>query len=176
MAIMLGKAFGLTMIVTCGSAGKCAAARAIGADHAIDYKMQDFVEQVQSLTGGRGVDIVLDMVSGDYVPRNLKCLAEDGRHVTIAVLGGAKAEINMAQLMVRRHTLTGSTMRARPDRFKALVAQEIAANAWPLFEDGSLRPVMDRTFPLIEAGAAHARMEAGEHIGKIVLEVEGSRK
>jgi putative PIG3 family NAD(P)H quinone oxidoreductase len=176
MAIMLGKAFGLTMIVTCGSAEKCAAARAIGADHAIDYKMQDFVEQVQSLTGGRGVDIVLDMVSGDYVPRNLKCLAEDGRHVTIAVLGGAKAEINMAQLMVRRHTLTGSTMRARPDRFKALVAQEIAANAWPLFEDGSLRPVMDRTFPLIEAGAAHARMEAGEHIGKIVLEVEGSRK
>jgi len=176
MAIMLGKAFGLSVIVTCGSAEKCAAARAIGADHAIDYKMQDFVEQVQSLTGGRGVDIVLDMVSGDYVPRNLKCLAEDGRHVTIAVLGGAKAEINMAQLMVRRHTLTGSTMRARPDRFKALVAQEIAANAWPLFEDGSLRPVMDRTFPLIEAGAAHARMEAGEHIGKIVLEVEGSRK
>jgi putative PIG3 family NAD(P)H quinone oxidoreductase len=176
MAIMLGKAFGLTMIVTCGSAEKCGAARAIGADHAVDYKMQDFVEQVQSLTGGRGVDIVLDMVSGDYVPRNLKCLAEDGRHVTIAVLGGAKAEINMAQLMVRRHTLTGSTMRARPDRFKALVAQEIAANAWPLFEDGSLRPVMDRTFPLIEAGAAHARMEAGEHIGKIVLEVEGSRK
>ena len=176
MAIMLGKAFGLSVIVTCGSAEKCAAARAIGADHAIDYKMQDFVEQVQSLTGGQGVDIVLDMVSGDYVPRNLKCLAEDGRHVTIAVLGGAKAEINMAQLMVRRHTLTGSTMRARPDRFKALLAREIAANAWPLFEDGSLRPVMDRTFPLIEAGAAHARMEAGDHIGKIVLEVEGSRK
>lgn len=173
MAIMLGKAFDLTVIVTCGSAEKCEAALQIGADHAIDYKRQDFADEANSITGGRGVDVVLDMVSGDYVVRNLRCLAEDGRHVTIAVLGGAKAQLNMAQLMVRRHTLTGSTMRARTDRFKALLAQEIGANAWPLFEDGTLRPVMDRMFPLDQAGAAHARMEAGEHIGKIVLEVEG---
>ena len=174
MAIMLGKAFGLKVIVTCGSVEKCEAARVIGADVAIDYKRQDFVEQVMAATGGRGVDIVLDMVSGDYVPRNLKCLVEDGRHVTIAVLGGAKAEINMAQLMVRRLTMTGSTMRARSDSFKALLAREIRSNAWPLFEDGTLAPVMDRRFLLREAAAAHARMEAGEHIGKIVVEVEGN--
>lgn len=173
MAIMLGKAFGLTVLVTCGSEEKCEAAKGIGADLAIDYKRQDFVEEVLAETGGRGVDIVLDMVSGAYVPRNLECLAEDGRHVTIAVLGGAKAEINMAGLMVRRLTMTGSTMRARSDSFKALLAGEILESAWPLFEDGTLLPVMDRIFPLREAGAAHAWMEAGEHVGKIVLQVEG---
>jgi NADPH:quinone reductase-like Zn-dependent oxidoreductase len=115
--------------------------------------------------------MVLDMVAGDYVPRNLKCLAEDGRHVTIAVQGGAKAELNMAVVMRRRYTLTGSTLRPRSNAFKTLLAQEIAGNAWPFVESGQLRPVMDRTFPLREAAAAHARMEAGEHIGKIVLEV-----
>ena len=171
MAIMLGKLFGLTVIATCGSEDKCAAARAIGADLAIDYKTQDFVEEVKSFTGGRGVEVVLDMVAGSYVARNLQCLAEDGRHVTIAVLGGAKAEINMAQVMMRRVTLTGSTLRPRSDMFKALLAREIAENAWPLVEEGRLRPVMDRIFPLGEVAAAHARMEAGEHIGKIVLEV-----
>ena len=114
---------------------------------------------------------MLDMVSGDYVPRNLRCLAEDGRHVTIAVLGGAMAELNMAVVMSRRFTLTGSTLRPRPAEFKALLAQEIAQIAWPFAESGQLRPVMDRTFPLAEAAAAHARMEAGEHVGKIVLEI-----
>jgi len=171
MAIMLGKLFGLTVIVTCGGADKCAAALEIGAAHAIDYKAQDFVAEVQRLTGGRGVELVLDMVAGDYVPRNMKCLAEDGRHVTIAVQGGAKAEVNMAVVMTRRLTLTGSTLRPRSAAFKALLCDEIAANAWPLVEEGTLRPVMDRAFPLAEAAAAHARMEAGAHIGKIVLQV-----
>ena len=171
MAIMLGKLFGLTVITTCGSEDKCEAAHAIGADLAINYREKDFVEEVQAFTAGKGVNLVLDMVAGSYVPRNLRCLAEDGRHVTIAVLGGAKAEINMAALMVRRVTLTGSTLRPRSDAFKALLAREIAENVWPLVAEGALRPVMDKVFPLAEAGAAHARMEAGEHIGKIVLEV-----
>lgn len=173
MAIMLGKAFGLEVIVTCGDEAKCEAARGIGADLAINYRKADFVEAVKAHTGGRGVDIVLDMVSGDYVPRNLKAMAEDGRHVTIAVLGGMKAELNMAVIMSRRLTLTGSTLRPRSDAFKAALADEIAANAWPIFTSGELAPIMDRTFPLAEAAAAHARMEAGEHIGKIVLEVSG---
>ena len=169
MAIMLGKAFGLTVIVTCGGADKCAAALQIGADHAIDYKASDFVEEVARITGGQGVQIVLDMVAGDYVMRNLKCLADDGRHVTIAVQGGLQATINMAEVMRRRLTLTGSTLRPRSNQFKALLAQEIRALAWPLITGGVLRPVMDQTFPLAEAAAAHARMEAGSHIGKIVL-------
>lgn len=171
MATMLAKQFGLTVIVTCGGAGKCAAALQIGADHAIDYKTQDFVEEVARITGGEGVDLVLDMVAGDYVARNLKCLGEDGRHVTIAVQGGLQATINMAEVMRRRLHLTGSTLRPRSDQFKALLAQEIAELAWPLVEAGSLRPVMDRAFPLADAAAAHARMEAGAHIGKIVLAV-----
>lgn len=171
MAIMLGKAFGLTVIVTCGDADKCAAALAIGADHAIDYKASDFVEEVKRITGGQGVELVLDMVAGDYVARNLRCMKEDGRHVTIAVQGGMQAELNMAVIMSRRYTLTGSTLRPRSNQFKALLAQEIAANAWPLFTGGELRPVMDQAFPLADAAAAHARMEAGAHIGKIVLAV-----
>jgi NADPH:quinone reductase len=173
MAIMLAKAFGLTVIVTCGDDAKCAAARELGADHAINYKTHDFVEEVKTITGGKGVELVLDMVSGDYVARNIECLAPDGRHVTIAVLGGPKAEINMAKVMTKRLTLTGSTLRPRSAEFKTLLADEIAETAWPLFCDGSLRPVMDRTFPLSEVAAAHARMEAGDHIGKIVLEVAG---
>ncbi|WP_419866830.1 NAD(P)H-quinone oxidoreductase [Altericroceibacterium endophyticum] len=173
MATMLGKLFGLTVFVTCGSEDKCARAREIGADHAINYKQEDFVERVRTLTGGKGVDCVLDMVAGDYTPRNLKALSVEGRLVTIAVLGGAKATINMAQLMMRRQTITGSTLRARSDEFKTLLAQEIAANVWPLVEDGSLRPVMDRSFALSDAPDAHRHMEAGDHIGKIVLEVHG---
>ncbi|EJU11249.1 NADPH quinone oxidoreductase [Sphingomonas sp. LH128] len=171
MAAMLGRHFGLTVIVTCGSPDKCAAALKIGAHHAIDYKATDFVEEVARITGGRGVDVVLDMVAGSYVARNLKCLAPDGRHVTIAVQGGAKAEVNMAVVMTRRYTLTGSTLRPRTDAFKEAVAQEILECAWPLVEEGLLRPVMDTRFPLAEAPAAHARMEAGDHVGKIVLEV-----
>jgi NADPH:quinone reductase len=173
MAIMLAKAFDIAVIVTCGDDEKCAAARDVGADLAINYRAQDFVEAVMAHTDGAGVNIVLDMVSGDYVPRNLKCLAEDGRHVTIAVLGGAKTDLNMAQVMMRRLVLTGSTLRPRSDAFKAALTDEIAANAWPLFTTGELAPVMDQVFPLAEAAAAHARMEAGEHIGKIVLEVAG---
>ena len=171
MAIMLGKLFGLTVIVTCGGADKCAAALQIGADHAIDYKASDFVDEVARITSGKGVELVLDMVAGDYVARNLKCLADDGRHVTIAVQGGLQAVINMAEVMRRRLTLTGSTLRPRSNEFKALLAQEIRQLAWPLVEAGRLRPVMDREFPLADAAAAHARMEAGSHIGKIVLQV-----
>ena len=173
MAIMLAKAFDLTVITTCGSDAKCSAARRVGADLAINYKAQDFVEEVRAFTEGAGVNIVLDMVSGDYVARNIDCLAEDGRHVTIAVLGGPKAQINMAKVMMKRISLTGSTLRARPDEFKAMLADEIHQHAWPLIEDGTIRPVMDETFPLSEAGATHARMESGDHIGKIVLEVAG---
>jgi putative PIG3 family NAD(P)H quinone oxidoreductase len=170
MAIKLGKLFGLTVIVTCGSDGKCDAARALGADHAINYRDEDFVEAVRAITG-TGVDLCLDMVAGDYTQRNLDCLAEDGRLVTIAVLGGARATLDMARLMVRRHMLTGSTLRGRSNEFKTLLADEIGRNVWPLVEAGELRPAMDRVFPLAEASAAHARMEAGAHVGKIVLEV-----
>jgi putative PIG3 family NAD(P)H quinone oxidoreductase len=171
MAIMLGKAFGLTVITTAGTSGKCDAALALGADRAIDYKTEDFVEEVKTFTGGKGVNVVLDMVSGDYVARNLACLAEDGRHVTIAVLGGLKATIDMALVMRKRLVLTGSTLRARSPEFKALLADEIARVAWPLVADGSVRPVMDETFALTDAAKAHARMEGGDHIGKIVLAV-----
>jgi putative PIG3 family NAD(P)H quinone oxidoreductase len=171
MAIKLGKLFGLTVIVTCGSDDKCDAATALGADHAINYKAADFVEEVKTITGGQGAHIVLDMVAGSYVPRNLQCLREDGRHVTIAVQGGMVAEINMAQVMMRRLTLTGSTLRARSAEFKALLTQEIYANVWPMVADGQLKPEMDKRFPLSEAAAAHAHMESGDHVGKIVLEV-----
>ena len=171
MAISLGRLFGLTVIVTCGGPEKCAAALELGAAHAIDYKAQDFVEEVKRITGGKGVHLVLDMVAGDYVARNMKCLAEDGRHVTIAVQGGVKAELNMAVIMSRRLTLTGSTLRPRSREFKSLLVQEAAQVAWPFVEKGDLRPVMDLSFPLDKAAAAHARMEAGSHIGKIVLEV-----
>jgi len=172
-AILLAKSFGMEVIVTCGDDAKCAAATRIGADLAINYRTADYAEAVLAHTGGKGVNIVLDMVSGDYVAKNLKCLAEDGRHVTIAVLGGTRAEINMALVMMKRLTLTGSTLRPRSDAFKSALADEIADNAWPIFADGELSPVMDMTFPLAEAAAAHARMEKGEHIGKIVLEVAG---
>lgn len=171
MVILLGKLFGLTVIVTCGGPEKCAAALALGAAHAIDYKASDFVEEITRLTGGQGVHLVLDMVAGDYVARNLKCLADDGRHVTIAVQGGVRAEINMAEVMRRRLTLTGSTLRPRSNEFKGLIADEIHEAVWPMVAEGKLRPVMDLAFPLTEAAAAHARMEAGTHIGKIVLAV-----
>ncbi len=171
MAIMLGNLFDLTMIVTCGSDEKCAAAKEIGAAHAINYKSKDFVDEVKRITEGAGVEIVIDMVAGDYVARNIKCLKEDGRHVTIAVQGGLEATINMAQVMSRRLTLTGSTLRARSVEFKGLLADEIQRNAWSFVEQGKLRPVMDQSFPLIDAAAAHKRMEAGAHIGKIILEI-----
>jgi putative PIG3 family NAD(P)H quinone oxidoreductase len=171
MAILLGRLFGVTVIVTCGGAEKCAQALEIGAAHAIDYKAADFVEEVKRLTDGRGVDMVLDMVAGDYVARNVKCLADDGRHVTIAVQGGVRAEINMAEVMRRRLTLTGSTLRPRSKAFKAALASEIRETVWPLAATGELRPIMDQSFAFAQAAAAHARMEQGAHIGKIVLAV-----
>jgi NADPH:quinone reductase len=169
MAIKLGKLFGLTTIVTCGSDAKCAAALALGADHAINYQTQDFVSVVKEITDNAGVHVVLDMVAGSYVPRNLACLREDGRHVTIAVQGGMVAEINMALVMMRRLTLTGSTLRARDATFKALLTQEIAQTVWPMVENGHLRAEMDKSFSLADAAAAHAYMESGDHVGKIVL-------
>ena len=171
MAIALGKVFGLNVIVTCGSEEKCAAALSLGARAAINYRSEDFVAAVGSLTGGAGVAAVLDMVGGDYVPRNLACLADDGRHVSIAVQGGMAATIDLFQIMRRRLTLTGSTLRPRTTEFKALVADELARSVWPFVAEGRLKPVIDRTFPLAEAAAAQARMEAGEHVGKIVLTV-----
>jgi len=171
MAIMLGKAFGLEVIVTCGGDDKCARALELGAGHAINYRTHDFVEEIKRITDGEGVHLVLDMVAGDYVARNLKCLADDGRHVTIAVQGGAKAEVPIWQVMARRLTLTGSTLRARSNMFKTLLAQEIAANVWPLVEDGEIRPVLARTYPLEDVALAHAHMESGDLVGKIVLEV-----
>ncbi len=171
MAIKLGKMFGLMVIVTCGSDEKCAAAMALGADHAINYASTDFVEEVKKIAGGAGVHIVLDMVAGSYVARNLQCLREDGRHVTIAVQGGMVAEINMAYIMSRRLTLTGSTLRPRSAEFKALLAQEIYNTVWPIVSDGGLRPEMDKSFALTDAAAAHAHMESGAHVGKIVLQV-----
>jgi NADPH:quinone reductase len=171
MAITLCNLFDVKIAVTCGSDEKCAQARDWGATHAINYKTRDFVEEVKRLTGGRGVAAILDMVGGDYVARNIKCLAEDGRHVSIAVMNGAKGEVNMAQVMMRRLTLTGSTLRPRSPAFKALVADEIARNVWPFVEQGRLRPAMDSRFPLAEAAEAHRRMESSGHFGKIVLEV-----
>lgn len=171
MAIKLGKLFGLTVVVTCGSDDKCAAALKIGADHAINYNSADFVEAVKTFTNKEGVHLVLDMVAGGYVARNLQCLREDGRHVTIAVQGGMTAEINMAYVMSRRLTLTGSTLRPRTAEFKALLAKEILASVWPMVCDGALRPEMDKIFPLTEAAAAHTYMESGAHVGKIMLSV-----
>jgi NADPH:quinone reductase len=171
MAIALGKLFGLKTIVTCGSDEKCARALELGAEAAINYRTQDFVEEVHRVTARAGVNIVIDMVGGDYVPRNLACLAEEGRHVSIAVQRGASAEIQIFDIMRRRLTLTGSTLRPRSVEFKTMVADEIARTVWPYVEGGRLRPVIDATFPLSQADAAHARMEAGNHVGKIVLEV-----
>jgi NADPH2:quinone reductase len=172
MAIGLANLFGLTIIVTAGSDGKCAAAKALGADHAINYKTQDFVAEVKTITGGKGVAVVLDMVGGDYLPRNMQCLADDGRHVSIAVQGGLQATIPIFEIMRRRLTLTGSTLRPRDTVFKSLVADELARTVWPHVEAGRLKPVIDRTYKLAEAAQAHERMEAGDHVGKIVLVME----
>ena len=172
MAIGLCNLFGITVIVTAGSDEKCAGAKAVGADHAINYKTQDFVEEVKTITGGAGCAVVLDMVGGEYVARNLKCLADDGRHVSIAVQGGAMATIPVFEVMRRRLTLTGSTLRPRSVEFKTAVADELAQTVWPLVADGKLKPVIDRTFALADAPDAHRRMEAGDHVGKIVLTME----
>lgn len=169
MAIALCGLFGVKAIVTCGTDEKCASAKALGAAAAINYRTEDFDVQVMALTGGRGVDVCLDMVGGDYLSRNLACLAEDGRHVSIATQRGTRAELDLLDLMRRRLLLTGSTLRPRDLAFKSALAEEIRHEVWPFVEAGQLRPVLDRTFPLEEAAAAHALMESGEHVGKIVL-------
>jgi len=171
MAIALGQLFGLNVIVTCGSDEKCARALQVGASLAINYRKQDFVEEVKTATGGQGVAVVLDMVGGDYVPRNIDCLAVEGRHVSIAFQRGAKSELLIPDLMRRRLTLTGSTLRPRSVEFKTMVADEILRTVWPYVQGGRLRPVIDSVFPLDQAAEAHARMDAGDHVGKIVLEV-----
>jgi NADPH:quinone reductase-like Zn-dependent oxidoreductase len=171
MAIALGKLFGLNLIVTCGTDAKCARALELGADAAVNYREQDFVAVAQRLTDGKGVNVVLDMVGGDYLPRNLKALAEEGRHVSIAHQRGAKAEIAIPDVMRRRLTLTGSTLRPRSVEFKTMVADEIGRTVWPYVEGGRLKPVIDSTYPLAQAAAAHARMDAADHMGKTVLEI-----
>ena len=171
MAVSLCRLFDITIIVTCGSDAKCEQAKAWGAHHAINYKAKDFVEEVARITGGQGVQAVLDMVGGDYVARNLQCLAEDGRHVSIAVLGGPKATVFLPAIMTKRLTLTGSTLRPRSSAFKSLVADELMQAVWHFVEEGKLRPAMDMRFPLKDAAQAHARMDAGDHFGKIVLTV-----
>jgi putative PIG3 family NAD(P)H quinone oxidoreductase len=174
MAISLCNLFGVTVIVTAGSDDKVAACLAHGADHAINYKRKDFVARVKEVTGGGGVNVVLDMVGGDYVARNMQCLAADGRHVSIAVQGGGQATVPVFEIMRRRLTLTGSTLRPRTVAFKTLVADELAKNVWPHVEMGRLKPVVDKVFPLAQAADAHRRMEAGDHIGKIVLTIDAA--
>lgn len=171
MAIALGALFGLHVIVTCGTDEKCRAALDLGAEAAINYREQDFVEEVHRLTDRTGVNVVIDMVGGDYLPRNLSCLAEEGRHVSIAVQRGSAAEIAIVDIMRRRLTLTGSTLRPRSVEFKTMVADEIAKAVWPYVEGGRLKPVIDSVFPLAEVAKAHARMEEGGHVGKIVLDL-----
>jgi putative PIG3 family NAD(P)H quinone oxidoreductase len=171
MTIALARLFHLTVLVTAGSDAKCEAARKLGAADAINYRTEDFVERVKEITGGRGVDVVLDMIGGDYLPRNLKCLAEDGRHVSIAVQRGAEATIPIWEVMRKRLVLTGSTLRPRSVGFKTLVADELSRTVWPHVAQGRLKPVIDSTFPLAQAADAHRRMESGDHIGKIVLTI-----
>jgi putative PIG3 family NAD(P)H quinone oxidoreductase len=168
-AILLGRAFGLEVIVTVGSGEKCARALEIGAAAAIDYRRQDYVEEVKRITGGRGVDVVLDMIGGDYLPRNLAVLAEEGRHVSIAVQRGATAEVPVWEIMRKRLVLTGSTLRPRPLAFKTAIAQALREKVWPHLDAGEIRPVVHAVFPLIRAAEAHALMDSGAHIGKIVL-------
>jgi putative PIG3 family NAD(P)H quinone oxidoreductase len=170
-AIQLAHAFGARVFTTAGTAEKCAACEKLGAEQAINYRKQDFVERLLTATDGRGMDVILDMVAGPYIPRNLKLLADDGRLVIIAFLGGAKAEVNFSGLMRRRLMVTGSTLRPQSDLAKARIAAELREKAWPLLDSGRIAPVMDEVFELGDAAAAHARMESGAHIGKIVLKV-----
>jgi len=171
-AIQMARAFGHRVFVTAGSADKCAACEKLGADRAINYRTEDFVAVVKELTGGKGVDVILDMVGGDYVPRELACLADDGRLSLIAFLGGTKATIDMTDILRRRLTLTGSTLRARSVEVKGAIAQALKQKVWPLIEAGKIRPVIYRTFRPEEASAAHALMESSAHVGKIILEVK----
>ncbi|XVJ70667.1 MAG: NAD(P)H-quinone oxidoreductase [Rhizobacter sp.] len=168
-AIQLAKAYGAKVIVTVGSAEKAAACLALGADHAINYREADFVEEVKRCTSGQGVDVILDMVAGSYVARNLQCLADDGRAVIIAVQGGVKAEIDAGLVLRRRLTLSGSTLRARSVAFKAAIAKALRAQVWPWLEQGRVKPVIHQLFEARHASQAHTLMESNVHIGKLVL-------
>jgi NADPH:quinone reductase len=170
-AIQLAKALGHRVFATAGSSDKCRACEDLGAERAINYKTEDFAPIVKELTGGKGVDVVLDMVGGDYVAREVACLADDGRIVIIALLGGAKANVDLGQVLRRRLTITGSTLRPRPVAFKAQIARELRERVWPLLAAGQIKPVIHQTFPLEEAAAAHALMESSAHVGKIMLRV-----
>jgi putative PIG3 family NAD(P)H quinone oxidoreductase len=171
-AIQLAKAFGAQVFATAGSADKCAACERLGADRGINYKTEDYAEVVKELTGGKGVDVVLDMVGGDYIQRDIGCMAPDGRHVNIAFLGGAKVTLNMTPVMIKRLTLTGSTLRPRTVADKGKIADALRAKVWPLIEAGKVKPLIHQTFPFREAAAAHALMETSSHIGKIVLTLD----
>ena len=168
-AIQLAKALGATVIATAGSDAKCAACLALGADHAINYKTQDFQTEALRLTDGRGVDVVLDMVAGGYVAKEVQCLAEDGRLVIIAVQGGVQSEINAGLVLRKRLTITGSTLRPRPMAFKQAIAQACLQRVWPLLEAGKIKPVVHSVFAAADAAKAHALMETNQHVGKIVL-------
>lgn len=170
-AIQLAKAFGATVIATAGSPDKCQACLKLGADHAIDYKAEDFVAAAKAATSGRGVDLILDMVGGDYIDRNYEAAADQGRIVQIAFLRGAKAEVNFSRLMLKRLTHTGSTLRPRTVAEKAAIAAELKDKVWPLLKAGRCKPVIHATFPLAQAAEAHRLMESSAHIGKIVLTV-----
>jgi NADPH2:quinone reductase len=168
-ATLLAKALGSRVIVTAGSDDKCAACVALGADHAINYRTQDFVEEAKRLSGGRGVDVVLDMVAGDYVGRELQCLADDGRLAIIAVQGGTKSAIDAGLVLRKRLQITGSTLRARSVAYKAQLAAALRARVWPLIEAGTVKPVIHKVFDAAQAAEAHALMESSTHVGKIVL-------
>lgn len=168
-AIQLGKAFGATVIVTASSDDKCAACLKLGADHAINYRTHDFQAEALRLTDGRGIDVVLDMVAGDYVRREVECLAEDGRIVIIAVQGGVKSDFDAGLVLRRRLSVTGSTLRPRSVEFKAGIARALRAHVWPLLEAGRIKPIVYKVYPAAQAAQAHALMESGEHVGKIVL-------
>ena len=168
-AIQLAKAAGATVIATAGSDEKCAACIQLGADHAINYRNADFAEEVKRITGGRGVNVILDMVAGSYVARELTCLAEDGRLVFIAVQGGVEAQIDAGVVLRRRLTITGSTLRPRPVAFKTAIAKALRTTVWPWLVAGRVKPVIYKVFPAAEAAAAHTLMESNQHIGKLVL-------
>lgn len=171
-AIQLAKALGHRVFATAGTDDKCRAVEALGADRGINYRDEDFVAVIKELTGGKGVDVILDMVAGDYVAREIDCLADDGRLVVIALLGGSRANIDMGQVLRRRLNVTGSTLRPRPVAFKAAIAAQLREHAWPLFAQGKIKPVVHRVFPLAQAAEAHALMESSTHVGKIVLQVQ----
>lgn len=171
-AIQLAKAMGHKVFATAGSDERVRKVQELGADLGINYRTQDFVEEIKKATDGRGVNVILDMVAGEYINRNLKCLADDGRAVIIALLGGAKATIDAGQILRRRLTVTGSTLRPRPVAFKGAIARNLRQHVWPLFAEGKIRPVVHATFPLAQVADAHAMMDAGEQIGKIILTME----